>query len=133
MFLTKKSDGSYWPSYGKDAEESAKVKAGKEVRVTRARNAKHHRKFFAILDCAFQNQVKFTDEEMHRQVILMKAGHVHFAPGTDGQLHPLPKSISFENLGQGEFEKLYNTCLVILAAEMGVTVEELAENSENYM
>ena len=63
----------------------------------------------------------------------MKAGHVFFIDGTDGKTYPLPKSISFDKCSQDEFETVYGAALQVLSKEMGVTVEQLENESQNYL
>lgn len=133
MFLKKISFNTYQPPYPSDEAENARIKIGDEVRVSRARNPMHHRKFFAILHCAFENQDKYDDMEIFRQVVLMKSGHVVFIEGTDGKTYPLPKSISFDKCSQDEFETIYGAALQVLSKEMGITVAELENESQNYL
>lgn len=133
MFLTKQSNGSYLPTYPSDLDESVKISIGAEVKVTRARNAKHHRKGMALLKLGFDNQDTFTDFTIYRYVTTMKAGFVAWVKGTDGKEHPLPKSISFENMSQGEFEDYYSAVLTVISKETDLTDEQIQTELINFM
>lgn len=124
MFLTKKG-GIFVPTYPADYEESGKIKDGDEVRATRARNIKFHRKFFALLKLGFENQDKIEDFEIYRMIQVMKAGHVVFAKGTDGKDYPLPESLSFEKMGAQKFESVYNSVLTVIMKETKLTEGEI--------
>lgn len=119
MFLTKRN-GVGIPSYPRDKEEWDKVREGAEVKVTLARNPYFHRKFFALLNLGFENQETYSDFEIYRMVMIMKAGFVVFVLGKDGKEHPLPKSISFEKMDETEFEKLFKAVREIISKEIGV-------------
>lgn len=133
MFLTKLENGDYRPTYSSDSAESAKIGIGTEVKATRARNAKHHRKGMALLKLGFDNQDTFTDFTIYRYVVTMKAGFVAWVKGTDGNDHPLPKSISFENMSQSEFEDYYSAVLTVILKEADLTDEQIQTELINFM
>lgn len=132
MHLTKRGN-AYFPSYPADHTESQKVKEGEEVQAKRARNPGHHRKFFALLNLGFSSQDKIDNFEIYRMVTLMKAGHVVFVKGTDGKDHPLPKSISWDKMGQEEFERVYSAVLTVICKEVGLTSEEIQNELISFM
>ena len=70
MYLTKKQDGTYLPTYGSDWTESKRIKVGTEVRVTNARNVGHHRKYFALIRLAHENYrtADVTDTNFRRMI-----------------------------------------------------------------
>lgn len=132
MHLRKRSDGLFEPSYNRDRDEAIKVKTGEEVTASRKRNVAWTRKAFALLHLAHDNQDKYTDFEIFRQVITMKAGFVNFVDGRDGAPHPLPKSISFENMNQQEFEKWYSAIKEVIKKEIKISDKDITEQIENY-
>lgn len=98
------------PLYGSDFEEKKKLKLGEtyKVKVTKPRNSKFHRKFFALLNMAFQNQDHYDNFEKFRFVMTMKAGLFEVIETDKGQVF-MPKSISFASMDDVEFEKLYKS------------------------
>lgn len=132
MFLTKKG-GVFVPSYPADYEEAQKVKDGEEIKATRARNILFHRKGMALLKLAFDNQDKFTDFNIYRQIITMKAGFVVWVEGKDGQKMPFAESLSFDSMGAKKFEEWYNAVLTVVCKEIGLTSEEIQTNLISFM
>jgi len=117
MFLVKQKNGSFIPAYNSDWEASKKIKAGDEVTATKARNIKFHRKGFALLNLGFENQDKYENFDIYRQVITMKAGFVHYAINKDGSKYALPQSLSFEKMNAETFERWYNATLTVISKE----------------
>lgn len=132
MYLTKKG-GLFVPSYPADHAEAQRVKDGEEVKATRARNPKHHRKGMALLNLAFQNQDKYDNFDIFRMVVTMKAGFVVWVDGKEGKKTPLPESLSFERMGQKRFEEWYSAVLTVVCKEVGLTSEEVANELISFM
>lgn len=124
MNLIKTKEGSYIPAYPSDWEESKRIPIGTEVRATKDRNPKFHRKFFALLNLGFDNQDNFKEFEIYRYIQIMKAGYVQYATGKDGKTYPLPKSISFDKMKEDEFEKLFKAVLAVISKEIGITGDQ---------
>lgn len=118
MYLVKKKDGSFTPSDNNDYNEAKKVKVGEYVKCTRTRNVKHHKKAFALLNLWFENQDRFQEFEIARKVITIRAGYYDIAPTKDGEPYYIPKSLSFENMSQSDFEKWYEATLNIVAKDL---------------
>lgn len=118
MNLIKTREGYFLPAYPSDWESSKRIKVGTEVYAIQARNPQFHRKYFALLKIGFENQDTYNDLEIYRQVIVIKAGYVHWVEGKDGHSYPLPQSISFEKMKQENFEKLYAATLEIISKEI---------------
>lgn len=112
------------------AEWLDKVKLGQSVsvEVKTRRNSKFHRKFWAMLDVAYSShewptiqhpkwgEVK-TSYDMFRKYVTVKAGHYEVDLKPDGQIRVEPKSISFANMDQDEFEKVYSDVLDVILRE----------------
>lgn len=133
MMLTKNSEGLYVPSYNADKVLSDKIKVGSEVYASKRRNPEFHRKGMKLLQMGFDNQDKFDEFEIYRQVITMRAGFVSWVSGTDGKEHPLPKSLSFDKMNSEEFEKWYNAIKVVIAADCKINGNDIEfEIKHNY-
>ena len=106
-----------------------KVDAGSAVavNVVLPRNLGFHRKFFAMLNVAYENRewpeidTKWgkvrTNFEAFRKYVTVKAGHYTVELLPNGQIKAEPKSISWDKMEQGDFEKLYSDALDIILAE----------------
>lgn len=97
-------------------------------KVIKPRNVKFHRKYFALLNFAFENWTPgklsgkrhkgVTPEknfERFRADLTILCGHYKQTIRTDNSLNIEPKSISFASMNKEQFEELYsNTINVIL-------------------
>lgn len=113
------------------AEEAfAKVKPGEVVRVEmkRPRNAKHHRKYWALLALVVDNLDQSVSVETLHDWMKLKVGCVRLLRTKSG-LVELPGSISFEKMDQSQFEEFYEKALQYVLTEIlpGVGKKELEE------
>ena len=130
MYLIKASTGGYYPADTESRDKSDKLKIGEtyKVKYSKPRNYAFHKKYFALLNLAFENQERYDCFEAFRDAVTMQAGHFDSHTSLAGTLVYKPKSISFSKMGcEIEFGKLYNrTINVILQYVMvGSTVEEI--------
>lgn len=131
------------PLYDEDFEEKRKLKIGKDylAEVKLARNLKFHRKYFALINCAweYQNeqiQAAFRGKkDIFRKSLEVTAGHCEriFNCKLNSWVD-VPKSISFESMSEEEFSDLYERVKDVLWAAFlkGVTREEFEENLANF-
>ena len=85
-----------------------------EVRIKKARNYLFHKKYFALLNLAFDNQDTFDDFDSFRYWIQIHAGHFKEIKGPGGEFMYIPESISFEKLSEDEFTEVYNSVLTVV-------------------
>lgn len=125
------------PAHGNDEEEMKKLPKGQPLRVkiTRIRNLDHHRKYFALLNYAFdvweppalsgtdmQRAVKLDimpedvtkNFDRFRKDIAILAGFYETVVRVNGELRIEPKSISFANMDQDEFDVLYEKTIDVI-------------------
>lgn len=72
----------------------------------RMRNARHHDKFFAMMQIIFQNQEHYTSMDDLLDVCKLRIGHVKVIQTARGE-ERIPKSISWAQMDQAEFEDFY--------------------------
>jgi hypothetical protein len=86
-----------------------KVKEGEtiQVEIKKPRNVGFHRKFFALINLAFQNQDVFENSEYFREEMLKASGYFEHYVNHKGIDCYKAKSISFGKMSQDEFETLY--------------------------
>jgi len=125
MYLTKLGNGQYTPSDDKSHEESQKIAVGGEIKTTKARNIKFHRKAFALLNMAFSNQDKFEQFEVYRKVMIIRAGFYDEAPTKDGEVYFIPKSLSFESMSANDFEAWFEATLNIVSKDLQSSPEDI--------
>lgn len=113
VLLTKKSDGSFLPSYDSDHDKLKKIKVGATVQcdITQPRNIAFHRKFFALINLVFQNQEVFDNIDYMRKELTKAAGYYDTYINHKGVQCFEAKSISFGKMSQDDFDDLYQRFL----------------------
>lgn len=96
------------------------------VRLMRERNAAHHRKFFSLVNWVAANHAVYDTTAKALDAVKLATGHVAWVPHPEtGEVIPIPKSISFDNMGQDEFDVFYSDAI-------GAVLAHLAPDIENY-
>lgn len=126
IILSKAPGGYLVPADQQSADELAKLKVGQGVKVTmkRIRNVQHHRKFFALLNLAFDAWepavVEFNGEpikknfDRFRNDITVLAGYYEATVNMRGEVRMVAKSISFGSMDQSEFDKLFSAVIDVI-------------------
>ena len=111
-------------------ERLTRLKAGDVLRgdFKKARNPKFHRKFFALLDIGYDSWepgeldtklgVPEKNRNRFRGQVTVLAGYYDVAFNLDGSPQLIPKSISFANMTQTEFEELYSAVANVLLVKV---------------
>lgn len=126
-----------------DYEELRKIKVGSVVRarIVQPRNVRFHRKFFALLnaawDCLTERQrANLRSKDTFREQLLITSGFSEPLYDMGGQkFQERAKSISFAKMDEPAFNEVYNrvldTILTILVAD-GVSEEQFDYILQNY-
>lgn len=132
--LVKTGDSTFVIPYKEDIEIAKQFKMGKmyKVKISADRNSKHHRKFFAILRLVVNNSKDFQNTDMLLSWLKIKAG-ITYTVKIGGDICLFPKSISFDKMNQIEFKKFYNRSLDILAEYLKISVDDIEQNSWDYL
>lgn len=130
IVVIKTSGGLLAPADQPTADYLAKVRVGEVVKVkaTRMRNPGHHRKFFALLNFAFDawepveklykgEPVQKNFEQFRADVVIL-AGYYDTAIRLNGDTRVTAKSISFGSMGQDEFDSLYSATVDVILARI---------------
>jgi hypothetical protein len=105
------------PMYDSDYDEKKKLKIGETYRakIRLARNLDFHRKYFALINCAWEyqsekRQAHFKNStELFRKSVQIAAGHCEPVYSIKRkEWIEESKSISFENMDEAEFADLYS-------------------------
>ena len=85
--------------------------------IKQPRNIRFHRMFFAMIGLCFENQDVFTNVKNFREEMLKASGHFTSYENHKGIMVYKEESISFSNMKQDEFEKVYEavfmTCIQV--------------------
>ncbi len=124
--LLQKTLNGWAPADQATAEYHAKLKPYAVIHgdFKQMRNSGFHRKFFALLNIAFENwnpesiDTKWGTPEKNfetfRKNVIILAGFGYPVFNINGTFKMEAKSISFGNMGQDEFEEVYNRVLDVL-------------------
>jgi len=94
-------------------EDFNKIGEGEIVKavVTISRDLVRHRKFFALLKVAFDNQDFYATFEQFRQAVLIGLGWCETFILQSGEVCYQPKSISFARMDEAKFSRVYSDVL----------------------
>lgn len=142
LFCTNTARGLV-PNYDSDFDAKKKLKIGVtyKVRVTKARNYDFHRKYFALINCAWEYQNEgvvnhFKNNiDLFRKSVEMSAGHcdtIYSIPRNEWI--ETPKSISFDKLDEIGFQELYDRVKDVLFSVFlkNISEEEFMKNLVNF-
>lgn len=126
-----------------DYEQLQKIKVGSIVKakIVRPRNIKFHRKFFSLINAAWdclteQQRNNMRSKETFREQLLIVSGFSEPLYDINGEVFlERAKSISFGKMDEPAFEEVYSkvldTILTILVAD-GVSEDEFNNILKNY-
>ncbi len=110
------------PAYETDEAAFESLRPGNMYKadIRKARNPDHHRKGFALINVIFENQERYrTIEDLLVELKLM-TGWYREHIRSDGTIIYVPKSISFADMDQLEFERFYDAVIDIALQKYGL-------------
>jgi hypothetical protein len=121
LYLVKTQGGDLIGESGADQDYIARLGEGDilECDTRKARHPAHHRKFFALLNSAFENQDKYRNRTDLLVALKLRCGWYDEYITHDGKLVYIPQSLSWARMGQEDFAKFYNEAIVALADMFG--------------
>ena len=131
------------PLYDADYDEKKKIKIGAIVKadIKFARNYEFHKKYFALINCAWEYQNEKTTAffkeniNLFRKSVEISAGHCDLVYSIKRkEWVEQSKSISFEKIDEKEFQELYDRVKDVLWAVFlkHISVEEFKKNLINF-
>ena len=135
--------GGLVPCDDNDYEEKRKLKLGQIYKATIKlnRNYRLHRKYFALINCAwaYQNERQTAffkgSVEIFRKTMEMAAGHCERVYSIEHkEWRDIPKSIAFDKMDEAEFRDLYERVKDVLFATAlrGINEEEFLDALANF-
>jgi len=105
-----------------------KLEIGEEIEIdiTSKRNVQFHRKFFALIKLAFDNQDYYKDMEDLRTDLIKIAGfYTSRTNYITGEIETKNDSISFSNMDNEQFQEVYNKVLQVVSEFLNTEKEDL--------
>jgi len=135
-FFVKKTISGLIPSTRTDFDilQECKLKLGEyyEVEIKKKRNYEFHKKFFALISIVFENQETFEFIDDLREYLTIKSGYYRKVVMPNGYEQIKPKSISFANMDQLEFNDLYDKFIAQVLMFLGCDNEDLMEQLKEF-
>lgn len=133
--VVKTSNGFLKPAYNSDYELFNKIKPNEiiEIEYRKKRNVRFHRLFFALMNLAYENQEAYTLLDVMRKDIIKHAGYyTERVNAITGEITQETNSISFSNMEENEFNKLYEDCKTVISQWLGIDNEIIKEEIERF-
>lgn len=132
--LIKQLDNSFKIAYNSDYETAKKIKVGKEYEFEfkQPRNAKFHRKLFALLNLVYQNQEHYNNIEHLRKDLIISAGFYDVRHNLHGQEVIEAKSINFASMKQDEFNELYSRIIDEIVVNFHFDKQDILDSINEY-
>ena len=123
------------PVSSEDLEYIKKLKHNQEVEIEikKVRNSAFHRKFFALMKLAFDNQDIYSSYETMRKKVTINSGfYTEEVCYKTGLITKEAKSISFVKMDEIEFEQLYNAVKYEIIDWLKIDNQDIEDNIEQY-
>lgn len=133
--VVKTIAGFLKPAYESDFEAFKKMPINEtfEIEYTKARNIGFHRKFFALIKLAYQNQSQYRlIEDLRRDLIITSGYYDEHVNKITGECYKTAKSISFANCDELQFNEIYNAVKDVVIKWIGTSNEEIEQEIEQY-
>lgn len=133
--LVAKTNKGLLPCYDSDYEMYSKIPLNEqfEIEYTKKRNVRFHRKYFALLKLAFENQSDYrTMEDLRRDLIITSGRYDEVVNRITGEVYKIANSISFAQMDETEFNNLYNDTKNIISKWLGIENDSIDEEISQY-
>lgn len=132
--LVKTLSGTFKPAFDSGYELAKKIPVGEiiEYEWKKKRNIKFHRKLFALLNLAYQNQEVYNNIEHMRKDLTVSAGYYDLRHDFEGLEIREPKSISFDNMDENEFSEFYNRIVDVIIKWLGIDRQDIVDEISQY-
>jgi hypothetical protein len=135
LLVVKTINGLLKPAFDEDKEKFSQFpKDGYfEIKYTKKRNVRFHRKFFALLKIAYENQSDYRlMEDLRRDLIITSGHYEEVVNAITGEVYKIAKSISFHNMEETEFSLIYEDVKNVIIQWLGVSNEDLETEIAQY-
>lgn len=131
------------PLYDSDYDEKKKLKIGNvyEATIKLSRNISFHRKYFQLINIAWEYQNESVIEHFHNNIDLFRKT-IEMAAGWCETIYSInrkewietPKSIAFDKMDNAEFSELYDRVKDVLYKYFlkHISIEEFEKNLINF-
>lgn len=151
LLMIRQPGGALHPATDEDADALRKIKSGAAVRVEvrQIRNYKFLQKFFTLCKYAFDIWTETVEPQEYkgqpvkpsfdrfRKDLIILGGRFDAVYNARGEVRVEAKSISFANMAEDEFEKLYSDTIDVILQKIlngtSLTEDQLRNHVENVL
>jgi hypothetical protein len=133
--LVIKTPRGLLPVYDSDLENYCKIPMNEEFEIeyTKKRNLKFHKKYFALMKLAFENQQDYRSlNDMRRDIAIVSGFYDEVVNKITGEILKVAKSISFSNMEETEFSELYEKTKDTISKWLGISDENIENEIMQY-
>ena len=116
---------------GEEAIKTLPFAAILNTKLTGARNPKHHRLFFAVINVVFKSQDYYATREHMLDDIKIAVGHYEWVESKFGK-RQRPKSINFNSMDQATFNEFYDKAMHFILTEILPRMDQASLEKEVY-
>jgi hypothetical protein len=123
------------PAYDSDYEIYSKIPLNEvfEIEYRKPRNLLFHRKYFALMKLAFENQTDYRNlNDLRRDISIVAGYYDEVVNKVTGEVYKMPKSISFAQMDEIEFSELYERTKDVICKWLGVNDESIEQEIYQY-
>jgi hypothetical protein len=123
------------PAYDSDYEVYSKIPLNEvfEIEYRKPRNYNFHKKYFALIKLAFENQTDYRNlNDLRRDISIVAGYYDEVVNKVTGEVYKMPKSISFAQMDEIEFSELYERTKDVICKWLGVTDESIEQEIYQY-
>ncbi len=121
--------------YDSDYENYAKIPMNEEIEIeyTKKRNLKFHKKYFALMKLAFENQSDYRSlNDMRRDIAIVSGFYDEVVNKISGDVLKVAKSISFAKCDENEFNEIYTSSKNVISKWIGIDNETIENEIMQY-
>ena len=133
--VVKTPNGIIKPAYDSDHEYFKKMPTNEvfEIEYKKQRNIKFHRKFFALIKLAYENQSDYRlMEDLRRDLLITSGNYNEVVNKITGEVFKVADSISFSNMDDVKFNEVYESVKDVIVKWLGITNENINEEINQY-
>lgn len=135
LYVVKTINGLLKPAFDEDKEKFSQFpKDGYfEIKYTKKRNLRFHKKYFVLIKLAYENQEAYSCIERMRKDIIKHAGFFEeYTNAITGECIQEAKSISFSSMDETEFNDVYEKSKKVICDWLGIDNESLDEEIQKH-
>ena len=133
--VVKTPNGIIKPAYDSDFEYFKKMPTNEvfEIEYKKQRNVKFHRKFFALLKLAYENQCDYRlMEDLREDLLIVSGNYEEKVNRITGEVRKKAISISFQNMDNVKFNEVYESVKEVIVKWLGITNDNINEEIQQY-